>query len=157
MKIKVGILGGAGYTAGELIRLLTNHPEVEIAWVNSESNAGNRITDVHEGLYGETDMSFTSEMPFSEADVLFFCFGHGKSEAFLKEHRVPDSVRIIDLAQDFRLDARWQRLRLRLARNQPRAHPQSAPRGQPRMLCHMHTARTAARRKDGTADERHRR
>jgi len=104
MKIKVGILGGAGYTAGELIRLLTNHPEVEIAWVNSESNAGNRITDVHEGLYGETDMSFTSEMPFSEADVLFFCFGHGKSETFLKEHRMPDSVRIIDLAQDFRLE-----------------------------------------------------
>jgi len=101
---KVGILGGAGYTAGELIRLLINHPEAEIAWVNSESNAGNRITDVHEGLLGETDMRFTSEMPFDEVDALFFCFGHGKSEAFLKEHRVPDNVKIIDLAQDFRLE-----------------------------------------------------
>ena len=103
--IKVGILGGAGYTAGELIRLLLNHPQTEIVFVNSESNAGNPMTDVHEGLYGETDMKFTSEMPFGDVDVLFFCFGHGKSEAFLKEHSVPGNVKIIDLAQDFRLAA----------------------------------------------------
>lgn len=103
--IRVGILGGAGYTAGELIRLLLNHPEVGVVFVNSESNAGNLITDVHEGLYGETDMRFTSEMPFGEVDVLFFCFGHGKSEAFLKEHSIPDNVKIVDLAQDFRLEA----------------------------------------------------
>lgn len=101
--IKIGILGGAGYTAGELIRLLLNHPQADISFVNSESNAGNLLTDVHEGLYGETDMRFTSEMPFADVDLLFFCFGHGKSEAFLKEHTIPDHVRIIDLAQDFRL------------------------------------------------------
>ena len=101
--IKIGILGGAGYTAGELIRLLLNHPQADIRFVNSESNAGNLLTDVHEGLYGDTDMRFTSEMPFADVDLLFFCFGHGKSEAFLKEHTIPDHVRIIDLAQDFRL------------------------------------------------------
>ena len=103
--IRIGILGGAGYTAGELIRLLINHPQAEIVFVNSESNAGNLLTDVHEGLYGETDMKFTSDMPFDKVDVVFFCFGHGKSEAFLKEHEVPASVKIIDLAQDFRLEA----------------------------------------------------
>lgn len=105
--IKVGILGGAGYTAGELIRLLINHPQAEIKFVNSESNAGNLLTDVHESLYGDTDMRFTSEMPFYDVDVVFFCFGHGKSEAFLKEHDVPAQVRIIDLAQDFRLGGSW--------------------------------------------------
>ena len=103
--IKIGILGGAGYTAGELIRLLLNHPEAELVFVNSESNAGNLLTDVHEGLYGDTNMTFTSEMPFEQVDVVFFCFGHGKSEAFLKEHAIPEGVKIIDLAQDFRLAA----------------------------------------------------
>ncbi len=103
--IKVGILGGAGYTAGELIRLLMNHPQAEIKFVNSESNTGNLITDVHEGLYGETDIKFTSEMPFSDVDVVFFCFGHGKSEAFLKEHDIPATIKIIDMAQDFRIEA----------------------------------------------------
>ena len=101
--IKIGILGGAGYTAGELIRLLLNHPEAEIVFVNSSSNAGNLLTDVHEGLYGDTTMRFTDAMPFEQVDVVFFCFGHGKSEAFLQEHHVPDSVKIIDLAQDFRI------------------------------------------------------
>ena len=102
--VKVGILGGAGYTAGELIRLLINHKEAEIVFVNSESNAGNKITDVHEGLYGDTDLVFTSEMPFDKVDVVFFCFGHGKSEQFLKEHAIPSNVKIIDMAQDFRLE-----------------------------------------------------
>ena len=101
--IKVGILGAAGYTGGELIRLLVNHPEVEIVFANSESNAGNKVYDVHEGLIGETELEFTSEMPFDKVDVVFFCFGHGKSEAFLKEHSIPDGVKIIDLAQDFRI------------------------------------------------------
>lgn len=104
-KIRIGILGAAGYTGGELIRLLLNHPEAEIVFANSESNAGNPVTDVHEGLYGDTDLKFTSDMPFDAVDVVFFCFGHGKSEAFLKEHSVPAGVRIIDLAQDFRLAA----------------------------------------------------
>ena len=101
--IKVGVLGAAGYTGGELIRLLLNHPEAEIVFANSESKAGNPIADVHEGLIGETDLKFTDAMPFDQVDVVFFCFGHGKSEAFLKEHNIPASVKIIDLAQDFRV------------------------------------------------------
>jgi len=100
---KVGILGAAGYTGGELIRLLLNHPEAEIVFANSESNAGNLVSDVHEGLIGDTDLRFTDEMPFDQVDVVFFCFGHGKSEAFLKEHIIPAHVKIIDLAQDFRI------------------------------------------------------
>lgn len=101
--INVGILGAAGYTGGELIRLLINHPSVNIVFASSESNAGNKVYDVHEGLLGETEMEFTSEMPFDKVDVVFFCFGHGKSEAFLKEHSIPANVKIIDLAQDFRI------------------------------------------------------
>ena len=101
--IKVGILGAAGYTGGELIRVLLGHPEAKIIFANSESNAGNYVSAVHEGLIGETDLKFTDQMPFDEVDVVFFCFGHGKSEAFLKEHDIPASVKIIDLAQDFRL------------------------------------------------------
>jgi N-acetyl-gamma-glutamyl-phosphate reductase len=101
--IKVGILGAAGYTGGELIRLLLNHPEVEIVFANSESNAGNKVSDVHEGLIGDTELTFSSEMPFDAVDVLFFCFGHGKSAAFLQEHTIPASVKVIDLAQDFRI------------------------------------------------------
>lgn len=101
--IRIGILGAAGYTGGELIRLLLNHPEAEIVFANSESNAGNKVYDVHEGLLGDTELEFTSEMPFDEVDVVFFCFGHGKSEAFLKEHTIPAGVKIIDLAQDFRI------------------------------------------------------
>lgn len=103
--IRIGIIGGAGYTAGELCRLLLNHPEAEIIFINSESNAGNLITDVHEGLYGETDMRFTDELPFEDVDVVYFCFGHGKSTQFLTDHYIPADVRIIDLAQDFRLAA----------------------------------------------------
>lgn len=103
--IRIGIIGGAGYTAGELCRLLLNHPEAEIVFINSESNAGNLITDVHEGLYGETDMRFTDELPFEDVDVVYFCFGHGKSTQFLSDHYIPADVRIIDLAQDFRLAA----------------------------------------------------
>ena len=103
--IKIGILGAAGYTGGELIRLLVNHPEAEIVFANSESNAGNLVADVHEGLLGDTDLRFTDAMPFDELDVVFFCFGHGKSEAFLKEHAIPEHVKIIDLAQDFRIAA----------------------------------------------------
>jgi N-acetyl-gamma-glutamyl-phosphate reductase len=101
--VRVGILGAAGYTGGELIRLLLNHPEAEIVFANSESNAGNLVSDVHEGLIGETNLKFTDEMLFDKVDVVFFCFGHGKSEAFLKEHTIPENVKIIDLAQDFRI------------------------------------------------------
>ena len=103
--IKIGILGAAGYTGGELLRLLVHHPEAEIVFANSESNAGNLVADVHEGLLGDTDLRFTDAMPFDEVDVVFFCFGHGKSEAFLKEHAIPAHIKIIDLAQDFRIAA----------------------------------------------------
>ena len=101
--IRVGILGAAGYTGGELIRLLLNHPDAEIVFANSESQAGLPVSSVHEGLVGDTDLRFTDQLPFDQVDVVFFCFGHGKSEAFLREHDIPASVKIIDLAQDFRL------------------------------------------------------
>ena len=101
--IKVGVIGGAGYTAGELIRVLLHHPEAKLAFVHSTSNANNLLTDVHEGIVGETDMRFTDSLPMEEVDVLFFCMGHGKSAEFLAEHPVPKNVKIIDLAQDFRI------------------------------------------------------
>ena len=101
--IKIGIIGGAGYTAGELIRLLINHPDAEIVFVNSLSNAGNKLTQVHEGLYGETDMSFTSDLPFDKIDLLFFCTAHGDTKKFLETHAIPDELKIIDLSQDYRV------------------------------------------------------
>ena len=101
--IKVGIIGGAGYTAGELLRLLLQHPEVEIKFVHSTSNAGNYITDVHGGLLGETDLMFTSEMPFEEIDLLFFCTAHGDTRKFLESHALPDELKVIDLSMDYRL------------------------------------------------------
>ena len=101
--IKVGIIGGAGYTAGELIRLLINHPDVEIRFINSSSNAGNKITDVHEGLYGETDLVFTDELPLDEIDVLFFCTAHGDTRKFMESHNLPEELKIIDLSMDYRI------------------------------------------------------
>lgn len=101
--IKIGIIGGAGYAAGELIRVLLNHPQAELVFVNSNSNAGNRLSEVHEGIYGETNLKFTDLLPFDDVDVLFLCLGHGKSKQFLEKHKVPDGVKIIDFAQDFRL------------------------------------------------------
>lgn len=101
--IRVGIIGGAGYTAGELIRLLLWHPEVEIKFIHSSSNAGNRITDVHAGLLGETDLFFTDEMPFEEIDLLFFCTAHGDTRKFMESHALPDELKIIDLSMDYRI------------------------------------------------------
>lgn len=103
--IKAGIIGGAGYTAGELLRLLLNHPEVEIGFVHSSSNAGNRITDVHEGLYGETDLVFTDSLPLDEVDVLFCCTGHGDTRKFMESHTLPEELKVIDLSMDYRLKA----------------------------------------------------
>lgn len=103
--IKVGIIGAAGYTAGELIRILVNHPQAEIVFAQSESNAGNLLCDVHEGLVGDTDLRFCSEPALDSVDVVFMCGGHGKSAAFWKEAqagKVPENLKIIDLAQDFR-------------------------------------------------------
>jgi N-acetyl-gamma-glutamyl-phosphate reductase len=101
--IKVGIIGGAGYTAGELIRILLNHPEADIVFVQSSSNAGNLVSDVHDDLLGETDLKFTDEMPLDTVDVVFLCMGHGKSVEFMQNNKLPKSLKVIDLSHDFRL------------------------------------------------------
>lgn len=100
--IKVGIIGGAGYTAGELLRIILNHPDVEIVFVNSTSNAGNKLYSVHEGLFGETEIEFTDELPLDKIDVMFICSGHGDSRKFIESHEIPSSVKIIDLSTDYR-------------------------------------------------------
>jgi N-acetyl-gamma-glutamyl-phosphate reductase len=102
MKIKVGIIGGAGYTAGELIRLLINHPDVEIVFIHSSSNAGNRLTDIHGGLTGETDLRFSAEHPLHEIDALFLCSAHGDSRQFIENQTISDKLKIIDLSMDYR-------------------------------------------------------
>lgn len=103
--IKVGIVGGAGYTAGELLRLLVNHPDVEIVFINSSSHAGCPITDVHEGLYGDTDLTFTDQLPLDAIDCLFICSGHGKSREFMESHDITAGLKIVDFSQDYRLAA----------------------------------------------------
>ena len=100
--IKVGIIGGAGYTAGELFRLLINHPQVEIAFVHSTSNAGNAVSDVHSGLIGETDLQFAADYDLNAVDALFLCSAHGQSRKFWEENDMPEGLKVIDLAQDFR-------------------------------------------------------
>ena len=102
--IQVGIIGGAGYTAGELIRLLLNHSEAEINFVFSTSNAGNKVSKVHQDLIGSTDLVFSSEIN-PNVDVLYLCLGHGNSKAFLEKHQFSSSTKIIDLSNDFRLEA----------------------------------------------------
>ena len=99
---KIGIIGGAGYTAGELLRLLINHPEVEIKFVHSSSNAGQAVTSVHGGLLGETDLVFSDSHPLEEIDILFLCSAHGASKKFWEENTRPEGLKVIDLAQDFR-------------------------------------------------------
>ena len=103
--IKAGVIGVAGYTGGELLRILVNHPDVEIEFVNSNSNAGNKLYTVHEGLIGETDMVFTDQLPFEKIDVLFSCLGHGDTKKFLESHTVPANVKIVDFTQDHRIKA----------------------------------------------------
>ena len=103
--IKVGIIGGAGYTAGELIRILLGHPDAEIVFVNSTSNAGNKLSAVHEGLIGETDMVFTDQLPLDAIDVLFFCTAHGDTRKFLEANTLPEGLKVIDLSMDYRLEA----------------------------------------------------
>jgi len=100
--IKVGIIGGAGYTAGELLRILVNHPEVEIVFVHSSSNAGNKLYEVHEGLFGDTEITFSAEYDLNAVDVLFLCSAHGKSAEFWSENERPADLKVVDLAQDFR-------------------------------------------------------
>ncbi|MET0635878.1 MAG: N-acetyl-gamma-glutamyl-phosphate reductase [Chitinophagaceae bacterium] len=103
-KANVGIIGGAGYTGGELIRLLVNHPGVNLSFIHSRSNAGQPVYTVHQDLLGDTDLRFTDELK-TGIDILFLCLGHGESRKFLEENKFPASVRIIDLANDFRLSA----------------------------------------------------
>ena len=103
--IKAGIIGGTGYTAGELIRLLINHPETNIDFVYSTSRAGDAVAAVHRDLLGETDLTFSSEID-QNIDVLFLCTGHGNSSKFLTEHHIDTDIKIIDLSRDFRLSAK---------------------------------------------------
>ena len=100
--LRVGIVGGAGYTGGELIRLLINHPKAAISFVHSKSNAGNAVASVHADLIGETDLEFTGKLD-DDIDVLFLCVGHGEAKKFLQESKVADKIKVIDLSQDFRL------------------------------------------------------
>ncbi len=104
MKIKAGIVGGAGYTGGEMLRLLVNHPSVEIVFVHSNSNEGNFISDVHADLVGDTDLRFTGTLS-QDIDVLFLCVGHGDAKKFLDANPIDKNIKIIDLSQDFRLNA----------------------------------------------------
>ena len=100
--IRAGIIGGAGYTAGELVRLLVNHPAAEIAWIHSESQAGRPVAEHHPGLVGDTDVVFTDVVDLEGIDVLFLCSAHGKSRVFWEEHPCPAGLKVVDLAQDFR-------------------------------------------------------
>lgn len=101
-QIKTAIIGGAGYTGGEMIRLLLRHPAVDLLSVHSSSNAGKPLYEVHKDLIGETELLFADE-PFTEVDVLFLCVGHGDAKNFLEKNKISDAVKIIDLSQDFRL------------------------------------------------------
>lgn len=101
-KIKVGIIGGAGYTGGETLRLLVNHPHVEVSFVQSRSQVGKKVTAIHQDLVGDTELSF-SESHSNNVDVIFLCLGHGESKVFLAQNDIADSAKIIDLSQDFRL------------------------------------------------------
>ncbi len=104
MNYKIGIIGGGGYTAGELLRLLIHHPQVEVDFVLSHSQEGRAVSAVHQDLVGDTDLVFTSKLNLA-VDVIFICSGHGFSKTFLEEHQIPDSIIIIDLSRDFRLKA----------------------------------------------------
>lgn len=118
--MKIGVIGGAGYTAGELLRLLVNHPEAEIAFVHSSSNAGKPVAAVHSGLFGDTDLVFSDTAPLEGLDCLFLCCGHGDSRRWLEEHDIPEELKIIDLSQDYRDQSNgfvyglpeWQRQRI---------------------------------------------
>jgi N-acetyl-gamma-glutamyl-phosphate reductase len=106
-KINIGIVGGAGYTGGELVRVLLHHTHVDIKFVHSNSSAGALVSSVHTDLYGETDLVFSAN-PIPPIDVLFLCVGHGEATQFLSKYTIHASVKIIDLSQDFRLSAHHQ-------------------------------------------------
>jgi N-acetyl-gamma-glutamyl-phosphate reductase len=100
--VRAGIIGGAGYTGGELIRLLIHHPYTTVSFIHSRSNAGKPVHTVHQDLLGDTNLSFTDKLS-DNIDVLFLCLGHGESKKFLSENKIADKVKIVDLANDFRL------------------------------------------------------
>lgn len=100
--IKVGIIGGAGYTGGELLRILLNHPYCDIVFVNSQSQKGKPVYHTHADLIGETEICFTDTLDFKNINTLFLCSGHGQSRKFLEENLVPDNIVIIDLSTDYR-------------------------------------------------------
>ncbi len=102
--IQAGIIGGAGYTAGELIRILLFHSKAKINFVYSTSNVGNKVSSVHQDLVGSTDLIFTKDIN-TEIDVLFLCLGHGNSKAFLETNSFSENTKIIDLSNDFRLES----------------------------------------------------
>ncbi len=102
-KIKVGVIGSAGFTGGELISILLNHPNAEIEFLHSSSNGGNKVYAVHKDLIGETELTFTDQFDDSSIDVLFLCSGHGQSAKFLEENPVRKDVKVIDLSHDFRI------------------------------------------------------
>ena len=102
-KINIAIVGGAGYTGGEMLRLLINHPNVNIAWVHSNSNGGNPVAKVHADLFGDTDIHFTDALDWAGIDCAFLCVGHGDARKFVEQNNIPQSVCIIDLSQDFRI------------------------------------------------------
>jgi len=106
-KIRVGIIGGAGYTGGELIRILINHPHADIKFVHSKSNSGKNLYDVHSDLLGETDMKFSAEWN-DKIDTMFLCVGHGEAKKFFEENKIADHIRVIDLSQDFRISSSKQ-------------------------------------------------
>jgi N-acetyl-gamma-glutamyl-phosphate reductase len=101
--IRIGIVGGAGYTAGELIRILLHHPQAEIVWIHSKSQAGKKISIVHTDLVGDTNLTFTNVLDFQNIDVLFLCVGHQEAKPFIQQNNIPPTLRIIDLSQDFRI------------------------------------------------------
>ena len=103
--IKVGIIGGAGYTGGELLRILIHHRFAELVFVNSQSQAGKPVASTHTDLLGDTDLLFSDSLAFDAVDVIFLCSGHGQSAKFLAENEVPSNVKIIDLSTDFRNEA----------------------------------------------------
>ena len=102
--IRAGIVGAAGYTGGELLRILLHHPQTDIAFVNSRSQHGKPVYSVHKDLQGETDLHFGKDVLF-DADVLFLCMGHGESQRFFEEYKIPEDIKIIDLSRDFRLSS----------------------------------------------------
>ncbi len=101
-KVLAGIVGGAGYTGGEMLRILLNHPNVDIAFVHSTSSANKHVYEVHTDLFGDTDLKFAAELAYN-IDVLFLCVGHGDAKKFLDANPIPDHIKVIDLSQDFRL------------------------------------------------------